>query len=146
MYPKIISRCLWLCFVVWLFDGVFVVVVIGVVLLLADDVGISQVPSSPLKKIKCFQKLNTESIVIRLSDSIMYYLLSWHDFFLPKISICRLTCSVSNKLYFITKTVSLWARIQGCQTIRVERSTVLDLDIICLGTARIKAHLTSLSV
>ena len=49
-------------------------------------------------------------------------------------------------LHYITKTVSLWTSIQGGQTIRVERSTVLDLDVISLGTAPIKAHFTSLSV
>ena len=46
----------------------------------------------------------------------------------------------------ITKTVSFWTSIQGGQTIRVERFTVLDLDGIAPGTARFKANFTSLSV
>ena len=46
----------------------------------------------------------------------------------------------------ITKTVSFWTSIQGGQTIRIERSTVLDLDVISLGAARNKAYFTSFPV
>ena len=51
-----------------------------------------------------------------------------------------------NYTFVTTKTVSLWTRIQGGQTIRVERSTVLDLDVIAPGTARFKANFARFSI
>ena len=54
--------------------------------------------------------------------------------------------SCFNFLWHITKTVSLWASIQGGQTIRVERPTVLDLDVIAPGTARFKANFARFSI